>query len=393
MLYFTIFTDYTYLDLTYSRGSIIMKKLLSLVLILLLVIHVVPNKILAAPTELELQQYLLESGLTAEQLDEYLDFNGLVVEDFETIEELRDFLGDVLTEENIHQLLDEYELTLEELESLLVEYGDIEEGQSVFDAFLFYNDVYYAASYYLDNTFTPIDETNLQELLDKYELTYDDLLALLEENDDSMDYYEYIEDLDSMVDYYLYYSEDMLDIDALFTEIGLSDEELDNLFNHFLTLDLENPDFTARLLDIAERMEAIGEFDSADDLTAEQIADIMSMFTEALNILEVDIKYYLVKGDDKKPISFETLMTIETTDGYDLLLEMYNNEGTFLADILLTNEMFGSEIIEEVGNDLKEVEKVVSQAPAPKKVVKQTVKGGKLPNTASDYPTNTLLAF
>lgn len=148
-------------------------------------------------------------------------------------------------------------------------------------------------------------------------------------------------------------------------------------------------------------MMAFENFETAEELTAEQIAEIFEIFNDMLDLFQVETKYYLAKDGEKKVISFNDLITMNTTNGYDLLIEIYNKQGEFLADVLLTADMFGSEIIQETGKDIKEAEKIVtennqaSEAPKAEKSPVKTVKGAKLPTTASDYAVNTLagLAF
>ncbi|ARK32690.1 processed acidic surface protein [Halalkalibacter krulwichiae] len=343
----------------------------------------------AAPSSSELAIYLKEIGWSKQQMEEHLDFYDLTIKDFESVTELKSFLGPVLTEKNLNKLLVEHGLTKEEATALLIEYGELEEGQAILDVYKFYDDLDFDLYFY---NLTPITDENLQQLLNDYELTMDELLALLEENGDSLEYYEFIEDLEWSVDYYLYGSDiDFSEVDDLFSMIGLTDKELERLFEHFASLDYENPAFLEKLEELANRLMAFEDFEDPADLTAEQIAELLSIFKQLLDLFELDVKYYLVKEDEKKPVSLETLMTMTTTNGYGLLIEFYNKQGEFLADILFTADMFGPEIIQETGKDLKQVEKVVTKAKEKQdqKPVTKTEKGAKLPKTASDYVTNT----
>lgn len=294
----------------------------------------------------------------------------------------------------------DYDLTREELNELLADYGDIEVGQDVLDSeyLLFAEEVYDYVGYYLDDTYgTLINDENLQELVERYGFaSADELEEYLQQFDESIDHYEFIEDLDSTVDYYMNGGADLeAEIDELFLSMDLTEEEMDRLLEHFITIYEENPDFEDQLYTLSERMMAFGEFDSADDLTAEQIAELLDISNDMLDILQLDVKYYLVKDGVKKPLSVQSMMTMTSTDGADLLIELYNKQGDFLADIILTNEMFGSEIIKETGKDLQETEQIVKEIPVKTatKAVEKTVKGGKLPNTASDYLQNTIIGL
>ncbi len=162
-----------------------------------------------------------------------------------------------------------------------------------------------------------------------------------------------------------------------------------------MTVYENNPDFEDQLLALSDRMMAFAEFESADELTAEQIAELLDISNDMLDILQLDVKYYLVKDGVKQPLSIQAMMTMTSTNGADLLIELYNKQGDFLADVILTKELFGSDLINETGKDLQEAEKIVKETPvkASTKAVQKTVKGGKLPNTASDYLQNTMIGL
>jgi processed acidic surface protein len=364
-----------------------MKKWMSIIALITLILGSFPKIGLAAPTVAELEDYLSEIGWTKEELEEYLDFDDLTIEDFETIDELKEYLGSPITDENLNELLDRYDLTLEELENLLREYGELDEGEHIKDVFFFYEDLEATVSYYMENPLTPINEENLQQLLDEYGLTMEELEDLLQKNGDSLDNYEYIEDLDMAVDYYLNYAEL---VNEELAKYGITTEEIDNLINYLSTLNYEDPAFEEKMMELAERMESFGDFESAEDLTPEQIAEMADIMNDLLDLFQLKVKYYLVKGNERKAVSIDTLITMESPNGYDLAIELYDLQGNLLMDMILTAEMFGSELIKETGEDLKQVEKVVKTMP---EIKSKTVKGAKLPKTASSYPANILLGL
>jgi processed acidic surface protein len=364
-----------------------MKKWLALLSVIILIYSMFPVTTFATPSDAELTDYLSEIGWTKEQLIEYLDFDGFTIEDFETIDELKEYLGPPITEENLNELLDRYDLTMDELENLLREYGELDEGEQINDVFFFINDLEEKVSFYLENPLTPINEENLQELLDKYGLTREELEDLLHKNGDSLDNYQYIEDLDMMVDYYLNFAEL---VNGELAKLGITNEEIENLINHLSTLNFEDPAFEEKLLELAERMESFEDFESAEDLTPEQMAELLDIMNDLLDLFRLNVKFYLVKGNERKALSFDTLLTMKTTNGYDLVIELYDLQGNLLLDMILTAEMFGSELIKETGKDIKQVEKVVKTIP---EIKPKTVKGAKLPKTASSYPVNILLGL
>ena len=374
-----------------------MKRLLCLFTAILLALSLQPVTSFAMDSnDKDFEAFLVEIGWEKQDYIDYLESKDWDMEYFESVDEL----GTPLTEEGIEPVLTDYDLTRDELNELLVEFGDIEVGQDVLDSeyLIFAEDLYDYVGYYLDGEFgTPINDENLQQLLEDYGFaSKEELEEYLQQFDESIEYYDYIEDLDSTVDYYMNGGADLeAEIDELFLSMDLTEEEMDRLLEHFITVYEENPDFEDQLYTLSERMLAFGEFDSADDLTAEQIAELLDISNDMLDILQVDVKYYLVKDGVKKPLSVQSMMTMTSTDGADLLIELYNKQGDFLADIILTNEMFGSEIIKETGKDLQEAEQIVKEIPVKTatKAVEKTVKGGKLPNTASDYLQNTIIGL
>ncbi|RDW19672.1 processed acidic surface protein [Oceanobacillus chungangensis] len=368
-----------------------MKHLVSLLLVVVISFGVSPVLTFAIESkEPEFEVFLQEIGWNKQDYIDYLESKDWYLEYFDSVDEL----GTPLTEKSIQPVLDEFNLSREELNVLLIENGDIEEGQDVLDGtfIIFEEELPEFIDFYLNGwEGTPIDNENLQQLLEDYGFDSNKALEqFLNQNGDSIENYEFIEDLELAIDYYMYGDENLDGIFDLFTAIGLTDAELEKLFAHLETLDFENPAFEEKLFELSDRMIALEYFETAEELSAEQIAELLDIFSDMLNLFQVETKYYLVKDGDKQTISLETLMTIETTNGYNLLIEIYNKQGEFLADILLTADMFGSELIQETGKDLKKAEKIVTENQNAIAPPAKTVKGGKLPKTGSDYVPNTL---
>jgi processed acidic surface protein len=369
-----------------------MKHLVTLLLALSLSFGILPVSAFAIEqNDQEFEAYLKEIGWEKQDFIDFIESKEWYLEDFESVEEL----GMPLTEDGVQSVLKDFDLSREELNDLLVEWGDIEEGQDVLDSpyFLFNEDLETSVDFYLNGwEGTPIDDENLQQLLEEYNLeSVEALEELLKENDDSLESYEYIEDLQWAVDFYINGDEYMEDEFAdLFTEIGLTDEEMEKLFVHLETLNWEDPAFLDSMMLLGERMMAFEEFETADELSAEQIAEMLAIFTEMKQLLQIETKYYLVVEGEKQPVSLDTLMTMDSTNGNDLVMEIYNTNGELLLDLVLTADMFGSELIQETGKDIQEAEKIVTEAPMAAKPPVKTIKGGELPKTATNHVGNTL---
>lgn len=292
---------------------------------------------LAAPPQAELDEYTKSIGLSQTELEDYLSYYDATLDDFTTIEDLEEFLGDPVTEETLNELLQEFEMTKEELTNLLIEYGELEEGENIEDVFIF------------------------------------------------------IDDIRAIVELDLISEEAAVEIEGLFEEIGLTDAEMEKLFAHLDNVFEQDPSIEEKLSALADRMVHFSEFESADELTAEQIAELLNIFHEMEQLLQIQTKFYLVENGVNKELSLQQLMNIDDPKGASLLIAVYDNAGNFLLDVLFTPEMIGSDIIHQTGQDLKKTEQVVKQVQAKEMKTSKTVKGAKLPQTAGNYMAWTLL--
>ncbi|HAQ07521.1 MAG TPA: processed acidic surface protein, partial [Bacillus bacterium] len=320
------------------------------------------------------------------------------LEEFDSFEELRDYLGPLVNEENLQQLLAEFELSEEELINLL------EENGSSLDQFVFYDDLYFQVSdlLYVEEL-TPITDENLQELLNEFDFeSKEELEAFLNKYDDSIENYEYMEDLYMAVAERVF-MESKDELINILDSFGLSLAEANNLANHVMSI-LENPDldaelFLAKMEEIGERLMGFPEFESAADLSPEDIAEFIDVWNDLLNLFDLNVEYYLSKEGKETAISFASLLQMDSTNGADLIIKIFSKDGKLLADMKVTKDMLGSDFLNETGKNIEQtketaevVTKVAEKMPAVNAPVK-TVKGGKLPNTASDYPQNIMIGL
>ncbi|MGH2317130.1 processed acidic surface protein [Planococcus sp. SE5232] len=374
-----------------------MKRLALFLLVLAVGVSTMPLSAFAIKADdAQFDRHLTEIDWKKQDYLDYLTGKDWSLEEFESADEL----GTPLTEAGIQALLGELEMTRTELNELLYEYGDLEYGQDVLEGtyLIFIEDVKFFVEFYLEEyTGTPINAVNLQELMERYGFTSEtELEEYLQDYSDSLANYEYIEDLESSLLYYSEMGEYGFDTEFLFTELGLTEEEVEKLIAHLETLDYEDPDFESKLEQLSDRMVAVDNFESADELTAEQLAEILDIYSDMTDLFEIRTDLYFSKDGQKAPVSLATLLTLQSTEGADLLIEIFNLKDVFLADILLTADMFGSELINETGKDLITVENAIATPPAVQKPVApatQTIKGGKLPATASDFAVNSLLGL
>ena len=376
------------------------QKWLLLVIGLMLVTFLKPSSGFAIADKASLEAFIKAEGFeSVEDFEEYYEY--YFIDDLSNVsdvKELKQILGVKINEENVEELVASYGYgSKQELVDELIMYGELEEGSTLEETYIYINALEIHLDYFQSPDLTPITDENLQELLDTYEITREELDAILEEMGESFENFEYMEDLEGLlIDYY--FNEEIMDefFDAIlagFEEIGITEQELERLLEHFMRVAEEDDTILDRLMALDEQIMQLPDFDSADDLTEAQMNEMVSIFNEMLNIAQIDAKYYLIKGDSKQPVTLKELMYMETTNGADLLIELYSHQGELLADMIFTAEIFGSDVIKE---EVNKITKPIVEAEQKKrkesvKKVAKTENGGKLPNTAGNYAEGILL--
>lgn len=390
-----------------------MKQLFVVLLTVILTIFIPVSTSATEANDPQFESFLKKIGWDKQDYLDYLKSKHWDLDYFDS----KDELGTPLTEKAIQSALKEFDLTREELNTLLVEFGDLEKGQDVLQGewIIFTEELHDYVKHYLDD-YTLINEKNLQDLLTSYEIaSKQELENILVQFDDSLENYKYLENLESIVDLYLYelsltpindtnfqellkrygfnskeeletflndhgdsmeyykymeeledaisFYQDEVEFDEIYPDlpdIGLSDEEIGKLLEHFFSLDIEDSTFLNKLLELQDKLAPFENLENVDELSENQIIEFKQIYQQLLELFQIDINYYLVKDNEKNPVSFDALMTMYSTDGYDLLLEIYNKNGELLADLLLPSDLFDfQKIIEEAKDEIEHVESVM----------------------------------
>ncbi|MBO1004312.1 processed acidic surface protein [Pseudogracilibacillus auburnensis] len=292
----------------------------------------------------ELESYLEEIStkrgitFTKEDLEDYLNGFGDSLTDYSSINELKEVLGEVINADlsNLNDLYHEYDLTEKKLNDLLTEYGE------ELSDYIFLDDLEIALIVYSD---------------EDLEVAFEELF------------------------------------EVLFQEFDLTPEELDNLIAHFESLEthFSNEQTLQRLENLAYRMIGFTDFDMVSDLTESDIAELLAIYNEFLDLFQLKATYHLMKDGTEKELSLTELMNLTELTNAKLKISFYNLQGNFLADIILTGEMVNSNTIHQSGNDVKKIQEI-SKTEMKNTAVK-TPKGAKLPKTASDYGSNMLIGL
>nr|WP_269528350.1 processed acidic surface protein [Anoxybacillus tepidamans] len=237
--------------------------------------------------EEQVQQYISSFGWTMNDLQQYLADYDMKLADFATLDELKQWLGAPITEENLNELLTRHQLTKEELEALLGQFGE-----------------------------------TLQD-------------------------YTFIEDLDTAVNFYLHHNQEMQQVNDMLSAIGFTEQEANRLFEHIMSLN--EAALTEKLAGLDKRIEPFLRVEDPTELTKQQQDELLSVWEDLLSALEIKPKFYLVKNGQKQEVPYRNLLHMETLGGRDLLIEMYNLQGDLLADMQLSEEMLKSGYIVRAG--------------------------------------------
>jgi processed acidic surface protein len=361
-----------------------MKKLGAILLSFLLFVGVFPTSSFAAAStfDADFNKYLKSVSqtrgfeVTKDDVEYSLSLYDESLENFDTIADLEDFLGEPIAADlhNVQDVYADFDLDKTSLNALLKE-----NGQSL-DDYVYLDDLYEDVGFYLEGD----DWYEDDESYDEEDASYDDELSE--------------EDLSGLLSF-------------MQSELGLTSEELNRIEAHFTSLEdeLSNEATLNRLDQLGERLAAFEDFDTATELSADQIAELMSIYKEMLSIFHLDAKFALVQGGNERPLSLTDLINSEELKNASLKISLYTTDGKFLADMVITGDMFNSDIITDTGKEVEKSAEAVAkpaqaQKPAVEKkqepvkkqtngAVQKTVKGGKLPETASNYVTNTLIGL
>lgn len=291
----------------------------------------------AAPDQTELNAYLTSINMTQAELEEYLNsYYGESIEDYDSVEELQETLGDPLTEESLAALLDEYGYTEEEVKELAVFYDDMDEDATLLDTYYFTSDVEY--------------------------------LILMEEEDMG--------------------SPTMEDFADIFEMMGITEDEINNVIDYIDTVMSDDPSVEAKLEVLVDRMTELSDKyedifsmeTTPEELPAELTAEMANIVKELQSTLKIDVKVSIEQNGVKSPLTFAQMLTmddsLETAENVKLYVDIFDNAGNLLLDAVLSDELFSEVDIPGLVDDVK-------TAVNKPNTISRTENGGKLPKTAT----------
>ncbi|MHA7765855.1 processed acidic surface protein [Bacillus atrophaeus] len=365
------------------------KKLMCVIICLLIIAPAM--QVSAAPKQEELQSYLKEIGMTKTELQTYLKENyDEDLNDFTSAAELREYLGERLTDKALAAYLKEYGMSKKEAEHQLFVFGFLQKSQAIQDVYVFADDFVSALDYI--TSYTPLTDKNFAALLKKYGLTKSEYAKMFPGDEDIRLYTDSIEDAEEYLSAALEEKQAEEQFMKLFSQIGIDQNELENLYQHMFALEKKDPQFSDKLLALSDRLLDLPSFTSISELSAGEIAELLDVMNDFQDTFQVKAKFYLINGNSKKELTARSLLSVNPAQGSKLLVELYDWNGKFLLDAIFTADMVDSETAHQTGSDIRKAEQIVKESKTstkPKKTsaaqVEKTVKGAKLPKTAGHY--------
>ncbi len=289
----------------------------------------------AAPKQSELDAYLASIQLTQAQLEEYLESFGDSLDEYNTVGDLKDVLGERLTEETLAAILEEYEVTEQDVIDLAVEYDDMDPNTSLLDIYYFTSDIEY--------------------LID-------------------IEYSSY-----SFSDFINEYDEDMV-----FGVVGGSDltsAEMNKFVSYIRAVFEKEPESAAKMDVLYENLVKMGIEDTTE-LTACETADLLNTMKEIEKTIHIDIKVFNEQGDVMKPLDFLALPALDE----NFVLKVLDDKGNLLLDMILSDSLLSGDEPELDANPIMNIKHDIG-------IIKHTENGGKLPKTASHSAEWTLFGL
>jgi processed acidic surface protein len=241
-----------------------------------------------APPENEMNQYLAEIGWTKQELLDYLSYYEIPLDDFSTVEELKDVMG------------------------------------------------------------TPINSQNFQELLTKYGLTEKEFNELMDHFGDNLNDYKFIEDLDASVEFFVNNDEYMAEIENALGEFGITEEESEKFFNYLAAVEEKNKDQLDQIATNDTLWEKFVNVEDPSQLSDQDLDEMVQILEQTIDLYEIKMNFK-VNG---QPVTLKDLLKMEEPPKGNLSGSIYSTSGELLMDFNIPKEFFDSLEVVDNGEDM-----------------------------------------
>jgi processed acidic surface protein len=249
------------------------------------------------------------------------------------------------------------------------------------------------------------DLSNLSQIYYAYRIDQNTLFTLLEKNGKSIDDYIYVYDLVEVAggaD-----TEIPIMDEAMLTEflamLDVTDAELNKIEAYMASMEsyFSDPAFFEAFTSWTERISLLKELDGVVELSQEQVDQVVSYFNELFSLIKLKPVISFILDGQETIMSFDQLAQLEDFDytTTDLKVTIYGTDGTLLADFNVTSEFvdYLSGIYGEIPEKLEDVvnqddtSSPATQTKNQKPSAPRTIRGGKLPKTATNNIPGVIL--
>ncbi|WP_026675006.1 processed acidic surface protein [Alkalihalobacterium bogoriense] len=222
---------------------------------------------------------------------------------------------------------------------------------------------------------------NREVLLNEYELTYEELEHLLAQFGESPEDYDSLDELEVAIQFYQGHGEELEFISMLFAILGITEEEIKTFLLHMQSLNRDTVELSMSALE--QRMLQLEHFEHPDDLTGEMKAELVSIWMESLETLKLESRLFLEVNEQKIAVTIVELLEMERLNENRLIVELYDSQGVFLFDFILTDDLFDSGLFMDIASVMTGLPEMAHQFPTDM----------TLPETASSYGKTALLGL
>jgi processed acidic surface protein len=206
-----------------------------------------------------------------------------------------------------------------------------------------------------------VTDTEVNEILAEYDLSREELDVILAEYGTSIDEHESKQELANAVDFYLNHLSVLKDLEEFLASIGITEEEADRLFDHLEKIDSD--EMQQQMVAIDTRIEEV-MMASDSEFSDTEREELSSLFTEMMNVMQLDPTFYLVDSTgENTAISYEQLLQAKEFTSDALLVQLNSTTGELLADVELTNEMLSGDFVLSAFEKVADVGELVAELP------------------------------
>lgn len=206
-----------------------------------------------------------------------------------------------------------------------------------------------------------VTDTEVNEILADYDLSREELDVILAEYGTSVGEHESKKELENAVNFYLNHLSVLKDLEEFLASIGISEVEADRLFEHLAEIDSDA--LQQQMVTIDTRIEEV-MLASDSEFSGAEKEELSALFAEMMNLMQIVPTFYLIDTNrEQTAISYEELLQMNEMTSEALLVQLQSTNGELLAEVELTKEMLSGDFVLSAFEKMADVGELVAQLP------------------------------